>query len=736
MKRDRDGKPIAVQKPNAAHPQPNLPIRQKSDEILSALAANDVLLVIGETGSGKTTQLPQLIVNADSSASVVVTQPRRVAAITVATRVAAERSVQLGREVGYAVRFQDNSKRGITTIRYVTDGVLLREALSVGAAGLKNRYSHVVIDEVHERSVNTDLILGVIKQTLASASTDISTPTGFAAKNELFAKMIRSRLPFKVVIMSATTDSDKIMEFFRKDTSLKVSMLRIPGRSYPVKVFSLFTPVSDLFDSVVSATMMIHCNRPMDGDILVFLPGQEEIMSAIAILKEKMKRSKGLKELRIFPLYAALSPDEQMHALQPLPDTLRSAVRKVIFATNIAETSLTIPGIVYVVDSGLAKVRSVIHDKGVFVDALRTCPITAAEAQQRHGRAGRTECGTLYRLYTIEEYSKMVKFPLPEILRADAAATMLNIIVLCEKATKNKIAVSSSCSPKSSMTGNNQRKEFQSFPLMDDIPLKIKVSALETLCILGALNLNMDLQQVGRLMARIPVSPMLSRSLLESLRVGCVDVMISLAAVLSVEGTILVSPASKRDKAKNAHKRFISEFGDHLTLVNALNAYTQVSASKRREFCQELFLNFRTLQSAESIRLQLDKLMQHSEMVSWGLSNPLPTEVAGQMAEEGVDSLVRRCLVAGFFRNAARKRDKDERYVPFGFGNGSQLMERGVEIHPSSSLRALRKKGSPAFVIYNELILTTRAYLRTVVGIEQEWLYQHCGHHFKRNSER
>lgn len=735
MKRHRDGKPITTRQADAPQPKPNLPILQKSDQILSVLAASDVLIVIGETGSGKTTQLPQLIVNSDSSASVVITQPRRVAAITVATRVASERAAQLGHDVGYAVRFQDKSKRGVTNIRYVTDGVLLREALSGGAVGLKKRYSHVIIDEVHERSVSTDLILGVVKQTLTSASTKSTGPaTGFAAKNELFAKMIRSKLPFKVVIMSATTDSSKIARFFEKGTSLKVSVLDIPGRSYPVKVLNVVKPVTDLFDTVVTATVQIHSNQPMDGDILVFLPGQEEIMSAIAILKEKMRRSSELKELRVFPLYAALSPDEQMHALQPLPANLRETVRKVIFATNIAETSLTIPGIVYVIDSGLAKVRSVIHDKGIFVDVLRTRPITAAEAQQRHGRAGRTERGTLFRLYTVEESNKMEKYPLPEILRTDAAATMLNIIVLCNKAAKSKTQLSSPSSPK----GTSKRlKEFQTFPLMDEIPPKIKGSALETLCILGALDLKMDLQPVGRLMARIPVSPMLGRSLLESLRVGCVDAMISLAAVLSVEGNILVSPASKRDKAKRAHKRFISEFGDHLTLVNALNAFMQVSKyEKKREFCQEHFLNLRTLQSAEAIRWQLDKLMQHGEMVSWGLSNPLQSEVAAQIAEENVENLVRRCLVAGFFRHAAQRREEDGRYVPIGFGAGSQLMEKGVDIHPSSSLRALRKKCNPAFVIYNELILTSNAYLRTVVSIEREWLYQHCSRNFKQDRER
>lgn len=737
MKRRRDGKAVQAQQ---VAPDKELPILEKSNEIISAIAANDVLILIGQTGSGKTTQVPQLILNNQQSASIVITQPRRVAAITVASRVARERGVDVGREVGYAVRFQDRSNRAITSIRYVTDGVLLREALNGGVTGLKKRYSHIVVDEVHERSVNTDIVLGIIKQTLATASATKNQPTqaGFAAKNQLFANMLsQSKLPFKVIIMSATTDAEKIETYFKDGTSLRVSVLNIPGATYRVRVMNATAPVADYITGIQSVVTEIHTNLREQGDILIFLPGQDEIMSAISIVKDRMKHNNSMRGLRLFPLYAALSPEEQLRAIQPLPPEDAGTARKVIFATNIAETSVTIPGVNFVVDTGFVKVRSLIHDKGVFADVLRIQPLTIAQAEQRRGRAGRTNEGVVYRLYTEIEFSRLERFPTPEILRVDAAATMLQLIVLSDKAAnarrKGDIPSTETGSPSKSSKDGKKLKDFQKFPLLDDIPPKIKAAALETLIILGAINYNMDLQPIGRLMARIPVPPMLARSLMESLRLGCVDAMISLAAVLSAEGSIFVSPAAKRDQARNAQRRFFSEYGDHLTLVNALNAFNQISTTdKQRRFCEDYFLNFRVLQSAESIRVQLSRIMQYGDMVSWGLSRPLPKELMAQFAEESVDTLIRRCLVVGFFRHAARKRAEDERYEPIGYGSESSLLENGVGIHPGSSLRVPGFNRTPLYVIYNELVVTKKPFLRTVVSIEREWLYQHCGHHFKR----
>ncbi|CDF37591.1 Similarity to pre-mRNA-splicing factor ATP-dependent RNA helicase PRP43 [Chondrus crispus] len=714
----------------------SLPVRQKTNRILSELAGNDVLIVIGETGSGKTTQIPQIIVESDSSASVVVTQPRRVAAITVATRVAEERNVELGMQVGYAVRFADKSRRGLTNIRYVTDGVLLREALAEGSIGLKKRYSHVIIDEVHERAMNTDILLGVIKETLLAESAKNAKPqTGFAAKNEMFARMIRSKLAFKVVIMSATTNADKIAEFFRNKSSLRVSVLKIAGRTHDVQVMYSCSPVPDYIDGSVDTVIQIHSGQPMNGDILVFLPGQEEILSAIAITKERLKRHKSGKsskepnrELRVCSLFASLSSDDQLQAIEPLPEELRPGVRKVIFATNIAETSITIPNIVYVVDSGVVKVRKMMQDEGLFADVLAVQPVSKAQADQRKGRAGRTAPGFLFRLYVEKEYNGMEDYPQPEVLRTDASASVLQIVSLCKAFAKSRSATQTEKIKKL-----KPGAEVTRFPLLDRIPQPFMISAVENLILLGAVDKSLKLTNAGVLMSRLPVPPMLARCLLESLRVGCVESMIGVAAVLSVEGAILMSPTAKRDKAKAAHRRFLSIYGDHLTLLNVLNAFLPLDgAARRKEFCRDHFLNYRTLVSAESIRVQLSHILDLGAMVSWGLSNPLSASLAADIEHAGIEELVRRCLVAGFFRQTAKKSRESGTYIPMGLGSAAsdsdELAVRRLDIHPSSSLRALRSRRNPPFVIYDEYVVTTKRYLRTVVSFESAWLSQHCSY--------
>lgn len=714
-------------------------MRKMTKEIQAAISANDVLLVIADTGSGKTTQIPQIILDADPSAGIVVTQPRRVAAITVAGRVANERGAELGAEVGYAVRFEDRSQRGITKIRYVTDGVLLREALSEGPGGLRKRYSHLIVDEVHERSVNTDLVLGVVKEILTnSPGKSPGLASGFAAKNELFAKMIRSTLPFKVIIMSATTNAEKILSFFRKGTSLSVELLKISGSLYPVRTMYATKPSSNIIDSSILTVCQVDHKAPLPGDILVFMPGQDEILTALETLKLKLKacRTEVKRSYLVYPLFAALSPEDQMKAIEPLSEEERKTTRKIILSTNIAETSLTIPGITYVIDSGLVKVRSLILQNGVHEDALQVEDITQAQAEQRRGRAGRTGPGQVYRLYTEEHFKKLKKEPKPEILRLEASLTLLQIIALRSAATKILPRKDDSTDKRPV----DEAKSFTSFPLLDSVPDTLLKSSLETLCLLGAINFSMQLKGAGRLMSRIPVAPMLARSLLESLRVGCVDAMLSVAAVLSVEGVVFLSPRHKREKARIAQRRFLNPSGDHLTLVNALNAFIELSGrSRRTEFCRDHFLSFRALQSAESIRCQLDRIMHNGDMVSWGLRNPLPASVTAAVEEASLDEVVCRCLVAGFFRNVAVKRKEDGKYTPFvNRRNGGHSMEAGMGIYEGSALRALRVKKNPEVVVYNELIRSEngKGKLRTVTSVEGSWLVKHSSYFTERYTER
>ncbi|CAN8071131.1 unnamed protein product [Agarophyton chilense] len=706
MKRKRTAAVAVVEKDQS------LPVIQKSQEILSALAANDVLILVSETGSGKTTQLPQIILDNSPGSSVLVTQPRRVAAITVANRVASERGSILGDIVGYAVRFENKSSRTATRIRYVTDGVLLRETLTDGFSALKRRYSHIIIDEVHERSVNTDIVLGVIKETL-------TPPTIPAEKQKTLtgiSGLLRSKLAFKVVIMSATTDAEKISFFFRSGTDLSVKKLGISGRTYKVNMMFATEPVSDYVDGAVEAAFQVHTGYPTSGHILVFLPGQEDIMSAIGLLKAKLRHRLSKDQRRsviILPLFAAQPPQEQLRAIADLPESMRRTHRKIIFATNIAETSITIPGIGYVVDSGVAKVRTLIPHNGLYTEVLRVQPISQAQAEQRKGRAGRTGPSYLFRLYTQEHYNKLEKYPKPEILRVDATATQLQIIALTHFGRKQPVH-------------NHLR-----FPLLDKVPRHTRERALETLYALGALDKHMNLTQTGELMARIPATPMLARSLMESLRLGCVDSMLSTAAILSVEGSIFLRPPTKMDRAKAAHRRFVSFYGDHLTLVNALHAYVQRVPSKKLEFCKDHFLNQRTLESAEKIRNQLVVVMQHADMVSWGLTHPFPKGVQEELEDSSSEDLVRRCLVAGYFRHIARRRNEDGKYVPIGNVKGVNSLETGVDIHPSSSFRSFKQKKIPALVIYDELVWTTKIYLRTVCSIEHSWVSLHSGNYFK-----
>lgn len=716
-KRESDSDVPKVQKDN------NLPVLQRSAQILSALSKNDVLIVIASTGSGKTTQIPQLILDSNSSSSIVVTQPRRIAAMTVAARVAAERNVKLGEHVGYAVRFDDRSQRGLTQIRYVTDGVLLREALVDGTPGLRKRYSHIIIDEVHERSVNTDVVLGVVRQILAHPPPESAVPkTGIMAK-------FRSKLPFKVVIMSATTDERKLVHFFQNNTKLSVGTLNVSGRLHPVRVLFATTLLDDYVHAAVDTIVRVH-REEAPGDVLAFLSGVEDITSAISILNDRARRLLGTdfaSTIVPLPLYASLPPAEQIRAIDPLPEINKGEQprRKVIFATNVAETSITIPGIKYVVDCGVVKVRDIRNEHNFSGNVLRVQAVSKAQADQRKGRAGRTGPGSVYRLYTEEQFNKMENYPKPEILRVEAASTLLQIIALTNSAKRRRLLSDGKGVENGKNNDESDVTEFLKFPLLDKIPRKVMERSLETLCVLGALDMSMRLTEAGVLMSRIPTGPMLARSLLEALRVGCMDLMLSVAAILSVEGSIFIVPHAKQDQAKTAHRRFLEPHGDHLTMVNALNAFMELEGvSRQREFCRDHFLNMRTLASATSVRGQLLKIMDHTDMVSWALKNPLAVEVMADIEEATMEDLVRRCLVAGYFRNVARKRGEDGKYVTIG-QKGAQTGNATVDIHPSSALRSLRKRRNPPLLLYDEVVLTSKVYMRTVVAIELRWLMQH-----------
>lgn len=436
----------------------SLPVFPFRDDLIQAVKEHQVLIIEGETGSGKTTQIPQYLHEAgftDGGKKIGCTQPRRVAAMSVAARVAQEMSVKLGNEVGYAIRFEDcTSER--TIIKYMTDGTLHREFLS--EPDLQS-YSVMMIDEAHERTLHTDILFGLVK--------DIA----------------RFRPDLKLLISSATLDATKFSEFFDE-----APIFRIPGRRFPVDIYYTKAPEADYVDACVVSILQIHATQPL-GDILVFLTGQDEIETCQELLQDRVRRlGSKLRELMILPVYANLPSDMQAKIFDPTPP----GARKVVLATNIAETSLTIDNIIYVIDPGFAKQNHFNSRTGM--ESLMVVPISKASANQRAGRAGRVAPGKCFRLYTAWSYKhELEDNTIPEIQRINLGNAVLMLKAL----------------------GIN---DLVHFDFLDPPPHETLVLALEQLYALGALNHHGELTKLGRRMAEFPVDPMMAKMLLAAER--------------------------------------------------------------------------------------------------------------------------------------------------------------------------------------------------------------------------
>eukprot|EP00181_Compsopogon_caeruleus_P002967 CAMPEP_0184688638 /NCGR_PEP_ID=MMETSP0312-20130426/30207_1 /TAXON_ID=31354 /ORGANISM="Compsopogon coeruleus, Strain SAG 36.94" /LENGTH=712 /DNA_ID=CAMNT_0027145895 /DNA_START=1428 /DNA_END=3566 /DNA_ORIENTATION=+ len=667
-----------------------LPVREWEGSIVKAVQSHQIVVLVAETGSGKTTQLPQIVYKHQRAIwgqepragrtrrRIVITQPRRVAAISAARRVAEERGERVAEHdkpnIGYAVRFDDQSNE-LTCIRYVTDGVLVREAI---ADPTLNDYDCVILDEVHERSVNTDLLLGIVKR----------------------AVYLRQEhpVPLRGLVMSATAEAQKIVAFFQRldrtmDTKIiSACALSIPGRMFPVKLMYVEEPVQDYLDATVTTCLQLHADQAVeDGDILAFLTGQEEIENGVKMLRDRATRHCGemkSKNLVVMPLYAALAPEQQEKALAPLKNHPNGLVRKVIFATNIAETSVTIPGVRFVVDSGMAKVRAV--NQGTRADILQIRPISQAQANQRAGRAGREYPGICFRLYSELAFEELEPFPIPEILRCDLSTSLLQIMTM---GIRNPVT----------------------FDFMDAPNQESLRDSMELLVALGCLDNDMNVTALGQWVASLPVSPMLGRSLWEARKLSCIDGMVDIAAIMSGESLFLF-PEGRRREADSARKRFASMHGDHLTGLHAFRAYQQCSTNERSNFCQDHFLNPRSLQSALSVRTQLMELC--SDSISRNRKRDVSNFSTHDHNEEEEEEVLRKCLVAGYFRNAARLIPDDSSAMLYkSLDGGLQL-----ELHPSSVLRWRGRK--PEFVLYDELVITSRTYARGVSEVEPGWLVQ------------
>lgn len=683
-----------------------LPIHNYKEILIESVKTHSTTIVIGETGSGKSTQLPQYLANSlsEKNGCIVCTQPRRVAAITVAERVAQERNCAIGQEVGYSIRFEDKTSNK-TKIKYVTDGVLLREFMSNPNL---DGYDVIILDEAHERSLQTDILMGLLHE------------------------LQQKKPDLRLVVMSATLQVDLFMNFF-KDCNLVV----VPGRQYPVDIYYTNESQSDFVDAAFIACLQIH-HEEDPGGVLVFLPGQDEIENLHQLLEEHLPfiESKSKKTLasipvatptptsssaltdsdflptgssrplgagvmtdfEIRPLYAALPPDEQLRAFSPAPH----GVRKFILATNIAETSVTISGVKYVIDTGYAKARSLQEGSGF--EMLKITPVSQSQANQRAGRAGRESSGKCFRLYTEETFELMEQSTTPEIQRVNISQVILQMKVY----------------------GIASVDKFR-YPSPPTV-LSLR-KALAQLLGLGALDQTQSLTPHGRMMSALPLDPIFAHLLLKSLQYKCVAEVLTAVAMLSTD-TIFLQPHKDHLKqaAHQAHRRFTNRDGDLLTLVSIYDSW--VRAGRDFVWSKENFLSHRALVYAYNIRNQLTVILIK-----------LKVDTTLSCAPEKVPFM--RCLADGLFMNIAKRTvTMDSQSQPRGGGQhihkfhnssaNNSYKEPGkapfqtlkgnqpVFIHPSSVLFSVKKL--PDFVVYSELLLTSKLYMRNISVIDADMI--------------
>jgi ATP-dependent RNA helicase DHX8/PRP22 len=619
----------------------SLPVYRFRSELIKAVHANQLLIVVGDTGSGKTTQLTQYLAEAGFANSGIIgcTQPRRVAAMSVAKRVAEEVGCQLGQEVGYTIRFEDCTSSA-TKIKYMTDGMLQREVLM--DPDLK-RYSVIMLDEAHERTIATDVLFALLKKTL------------------------KRRPDLKVIVTSATLDADKFSAYFNE-----CPIFSIPGRTFPVEVMYSREPESDYLDAALVTVMQIHLAEP-PGDILLFLTGQEEIDTSCEILFERMKAlGPSVPELIILPVYSALPSEMQSKIFDPAPP----GSRKVVIATNIAETSITIDHIYYVIDPGFVKQNA--YDPKLGMDSLVVTPISQAQAKQRAGRAGRTGPGKCFRLYTEAAFqSEMLPTSIPEIQRQNLSFTILILKAM----------------------GIN---DLLHFDFMDPPPTNTMLTALEELYALSALDDEGLLTRLGRKMADLPMEPALAKVLIAAVDLGCSDEILSIVAMLSMP-TVFYRPKEKQTQADQKKAKFHDPHGDHLTLLNVYNGWKQNKFAN--PWCFENFIQARSMRRAKDVRDQLVKIMERYKH---------PIVSCGRNTQK-----VRQALCSGFFRNSARK-DPQEGYKTLIEGTP-------VYLHPSSALFGKQAE----WVIYHTLVLTSKEYMHCTSSIEPKWLVEAAPTFFK-----
>ncbi|KAK9460683.1 helicase [Lipomyces oligophaga] len=633
LKRETKGQSDFSRKKTFQEQRQSLPAFAVREQLLSVIRDNQVVIVIGETGSGKTTQLTQFLYEDGYGQRGLIgcTQPRRVAAMSVASRVSEEMGVKLGGLVGYSIRFEDCTSNE-TVIKYMTDGVLLRESLQEGDL---DKYSCVIMDEAHERALNTDVLMG------------------------LFKKVLARRRDLKLIVTSATMNADRFSRFYGN-----APQFTIPGRTFPVDVLYSKSPCEDYVDAAVKQILTIHMQQG-PGDILVFMTGQEDIETTCEVTAQRLAQLDDPPKLEILPIYSQMPADLQAKIF----DRAAKGSRKAIVATNIAETSLTVDGIKFVVDSGFSKLK--VYNPRMGMDTLQITPISQANANQRSGRAGRTEPGIAYRLYTEPAFrNEFYIQTIPEIQRTNLSNTILLL---------KSLGV----------------KDLMEFDFMDPPPADTMTSSLYDLWALGALDNVGELTGLGVKMASFPMEPSLSKLLIMSVEYECVEEMLTIVSMLSVPN-VFYRPKERQEESDAAREKFFVPESDHLTLLHVYSLWKSNGSSDA--WCMRHFLHPKTLRRAKEIREQLLDIMkfQKIEIVSCGNDW----------------DIIRKCVCSGYFLQAAKVK---------GLGEYMNLRTNvTIQLHPTSALYGMGYL--PDYVVYHELVLTSKEYMSTVTAVDPHWL--------------
>ncbi|RAL00270.1 putative ATP dependent RNA helicase [Aspergillus ibericus CBS 121593] len=648
-----------------------LPIARHKQSLLYLVETYPVTIVVGQTGSGKTTQLPQYLDQAGWCAdgkAIAVTQPRRVAATTVAARVAEEMRCKLGEEVGYSIRFEDLTSAS-TRIKFLTDGMLLREAL---VDPLLSRYSVIMVDEAHERSLSTDILLGILK------------------------KIMKRRPELRIVVSSATLQAEDFLRFFAgEDFNSEAEsgeiggkvgrIISLEGRMYPVDMLFLESPAEEYVERAVKTVFDIHLQEA-EGDVLVFLTGREEIDTTVQLIAERAATLHPKAQAVLpLPLYSGLTTDQQMYVFEPAPEN----TRKVIVSTNIAEASVTINGIVYVVDCGFAKLRA--YNPSTGIETLTAVPISKAAAVQRAGRAGRTKPGKCFRLYTQQAYEQLPDATVPEIQRSNLAPVIMQLKALG--------------------IDNIVRFDFLTSP-----PTELVIRAFELLYSLGAVDDYAKLTKPqGMRMAELAVDPMMAKVLLSAPSFNCLSEILSIAAMVSLQGSVWVQHEGDRKSSESHRRKFAVEEGDHLTYLNVYQAFV-TKGKKDSKWCRDNLLNYRSLQRAVSVRGQLKRYLERFGIqVDETLSARSRQDDPSNLPEQ-----IRRCLTTGYFAHAA-KMQPDGTF---------KTVSGGLTLHAHPSSLMFNRKAD--WVIFHEILQTgEKTFIRDVTKIEKNYLLEYAPNYYQ-----